>query len=844
MNGLQSLLTHPAVVRFGWTLIHFLWQGAAVAALLALTLLLLRRATAGARYLAACGALLLMTAAPVLTYWHLAPPTGSPQRASAGLPELPDIAPSGNVGVSAPAADPSAARVSPRPLPLLPPAAPRPWHARAMHWIEANLRWFVGAWFCGVLCLSIRLLFGWRGVRRIRRSGVGASETLQNRLKGIAGRLSVARPVRLLTSAIADAPVVIGWFRPVVLFPASVLTQLPPLQLEAILAHELAHVRRHDYLVNLFQTVVETFLFYHPAVHWVSHRVRVEREHCCDDLAVSACGDSALYARALARLAEMSIAAPRLVPAAGGQLLGRIRRLLSADARCDRRASVWVGGTVLAAALLACVIALGASTTAPQEKPGLDAAKSAEGINNLPATRETKTGELNAILRPGPGQPASQELISKMLKENSLWLRPPLRNLVYTFSMTHVGKDDTWKAEVAYAAPNDLTIAYPKEKIYSGKADDTYDPRIAPCPIGLRTVVQGVTFVSPLVEFQAAPQRYDVSMIGEDAASGRDAFVLHIKPIGRPSEKAMQRWDADLKMEARGSKYEYEFFPDEQEIRGVMRTVIGLKCLLEEGPSWKAILAARNANPAEIRWNGWIITLKTSELQGETRTGIDSDWDREFTGKRPAIFTSSRSSGENGMTRILVLGEGERMVDEAYYRELKAKRPGPKLTLPMRVGCGIWDRWYGYGHGHADTDQVWIDKETGGVLREEGFCEGRCEFVIEYGDWEALPGGGRAPTHVTVSLPPSYTDIRGGGKFDMSFMTLGGKAWLLDHLTESFGAGGVSVTASVSDVNAVPENPMEAPAAEKAKETPAGPQTSGTAGVPGNVKVDTPTKRP
>ena len=97
-------------------------------------------------------------------------------------------------------------------------------------------------------------------------------------------------------------PTVIGWLKPVVLLPASALAGLTPRQLEAILAHELAHIRRHDYLVNLLQTLVETLLFYHPAVWWLSRRIRVERENCCDDLAVSLCGDPVAYAAALADL--------------------------------------------------------------------------------------------------------------------------------------------------------------------------------------------------------------------------------------------------------------------------------------------------------------------------------------------------------------------------------------------------------------------------------------------------------------------------------------------------------------------------------------------------------------
>ena len=113
-------------------------------------------------------------------------------------------------------------------------------------------------------------------------------------------RLGVSRPVRLLKSALVEVPTVIGWFRPVILLPAATLTGLTPGQLEAILAHELAHVRRLDYVVNAFQCLVETLMFYHPVAWWISRCIREERENCCDDLVIKVCGDRLAYARALA----------------------------------------------------------------------------------------------------------------------------------------------------------------------------------------------------------------------------------------------------------------------------------------------------------------------------------------------------------------------------------------------------------------------------------------------------------------------------------------------------------------------------------------------------------------
>ncbi len=175
--------------------------------------------------------------------------------------------------------------------------------------------------------------------------------------------MRIARPVRLFASTLSSVPLAVGSIRPVVLLPASALTYLTPPQLEAILAHELAHIRRYDILVNYVQCAIETLLFYHPAVWWVSHQVRTEREHCCDDIACEVCGSPALYARALAEAEALRLAeAPRLaVGATGMPLLARVRRLLGRpDSRRRHTAGLAAGGAALIVAAVAAAALLGA----------------------------------------------------------------------------------------------------------------------------------------------------------------------------------------------------------------------------------------------------------------------------------------------------------------------------------------------------------------------------------------------------------------------------------------------------------------------------------------------------
>jgi hypothetical protein len=172
-------------------------------------------------------------------------------------------------------------------------------------------------------------------------------------------RMAIRQAVRFTQSALVAAPSVVGHLRPIVLLPASAITGLTCAQLEMILAHELAHVRRHDYLVNAAQTIVESLLFFHPGVWWVSAQVRRERENCCDDIAVAVCGDRATYARALFSLETLcgKSVAPS-VAATGGSLVTRIRRLIATPANTEvtmRRSAAWLGGLLVVLAMSALV---------------------------------------------------------------------------------------------------------------------------------------------------------------------------------------------------------------------------------------------------------------------------------------------------------------------------------------------------------------------------------------------------------------------------------------------------------------------------------------------------------
>jgi beta-lactamase regulating signal transducer with metallopeptidase domain/HEAT repeat protein len=353
----------------GWALVHFLWQGALVGAAVGAALATLRRTSASVRYAVASGALVAMALLPVATTWRY---LGTDARsAAAAVPALP--------------ARSAALATEPRALDRPALAAPgavvgaHPAAERSTSRVDSLLPWLVGVWALGVVLLSARLLGGWLRARRLGTTGLSpAPEAVRAALVRLSARLEVGRAVRVFESCLVEVPVAIGWLRPVVLLPASALSGLTVDQLDAILAHELAHVRRHDYVVNLAQSVIETVLFYHPAVWWVSRQIRLERELCCDDLAVAACGDREGYARALVGMERLRQPVPAVaVRANGGSLVMRVRRLLSTEISHAEPAPRW------AASIIALSTALTVGAAAGVLGGGASPAKAAEPVRAM-----------------------------------------------------------------------------------------------------------------------------------------------------------------------------------------------------------------------------------------------------------------------------------------------------------------------------------------------------------------------------------------------------------------------------------------------------------------------------
>ena len=331
-------------VQLAWALVHFLWQGLAIAVIVWITLQLLSKASS--RYKACAGALALMALAPVATFLWLTPHitklsgTRDPVLDTADLPSLATVQTS---------------------------------------WLESHATWLLTLWLAGACLLLIKAVAAWLRARRlVTRQLAPLPADISRAAERLAVSLGVKRARFHSSSRVASA-LVFGWLKPVIVLPAAAIGRLSEAEIEALLAHELAHVMRHDFFVNLLQTFAECALFYHPCVWWVSARMRHERELCCDDVAVAVCRDEVLYSKALLRLEELRME-PALA-ATGGRLRDRIQRLLNTP----ETSRISAAPVVALALLIGVSVALLAQNPPPPPEPPAPPPAAAPSPDKAPA---------------------------------------------------------------------------------------------------------------------------------------------------------------------------------------------------------------------------------------------------------------------------------------------------------------------------------------------------------------------------------------------------------------------------------------------------------------------------
>jgi beta-lactamase regulating signal transducer with metallopeptidase domain len=312
----------------GWTLVHFCWQASVIALLYRGIDAGLAKARGNVRYVVSLAALLSMFAVSVVTLGYEAM-QGAEDRATMQASAA-AVSHDGPIEVAPGKVADSSVEVA-----LSGPMDISAYIARVMPWLDAF-------WLLGVLCLSVRTVGGWWLLQQLRRTAiVKVPASVHESFTRLYVRMGIKRRVDLRVCGRIAGPLAMGIVRMLVLLPASALTSLNAEQLEVVLAHELAHIRRADYLWNMLQTMIETLFFFHPAVWWVSNNLREQRELCCDDVALACCSDPMVYATALLCLEEQRGSRLHLAMALDGHqsasgLKARIVRILGEAAQGRR----------------------------------------------------------------------------------------------------------------------------------------------------------------------------------------------------------------------------------------------------------------------------------------------------------------------------------------------------------------------------------------------------------------------------------------------------------------------------------------------------------------------------
>lgn len=394
MTHISFWISSSLTQTLAWTLLHFLWQGLALAGVCAAVMAACR--SASARYIVALSALALMLAAPVITFFVL--------QQSAAVRVAENAATVGSSAAIASVAPPNFASASSV------PSSPAPLRSDA-------LLWLVEAWFAGVVFFSLRTAGGLIVVQRLRRNQTRPiASPLLEKCRALQRRMHIERVIRYCECLALEAPAVIGWFRPIVLLPVTALSGLSEDQLAAVISHELAHIRRLDSLINLFQIAAETLLFYHPAVWWLNKRIRAERENCCDDAALAVCGNPVEYARALTLMEEWRQRPALAMAANGSPLVARVARMLGIASPRNgiRTAGFAAAALCLAGALFAAnaLMAAGRSVSPPNINVSLSPAEQLVPLartNSIAEPRAKVSASFSADqFVPAQSQPAPQ----------------------------------------------------------------------------------------------------------------------------------------------------------------------------------------------------------------------------------------------------------------------------------------------------------------------------------------------------------------------------------------------------------------------------------------------------
>jgi beta-lactamase regulating signal transducer with metallopeptidase domain len=323
MNIPAIIISDQTIHALGWTLIHSLWQGAAIGLILTAVLTYLRHRNARLRYIAYLGGLVLIFILSLLTFSFISHHQEQVAQVTASQKTVRDPFVNGVLLlIKQGTAEAVSSNLSGIKHSI----------ASVIDFIETNTPVFVVIWFVGMAIFLVKFLGGLAYAHRVKSYKTKpVGEEILKCFSEIKKKINLSRSVRLVESAMVRIPMVVGCLKPVILLPAGVVTGLPMQQIETILVHELVHIYRRDYLINIFQSLMEVLFFFNPVIWWISRSIRIERENICDDMTLAYCGDSLTYAKALASLQDIEEDVAVVATAFTGkkdQLLNRICRII------------------------------------------------------------------------------------------------------------------------------------------------------------------------------------------------------------------------------------------------------------------------------------------------------------------------------------------------------------------------------------------------------------------------------------------------------------------------------------------------------------------------------------
>ena len=406
---IEYILSPQSVEALGWTLLHSLWQGAVFAILLVLLLIVLRSYTAQSRYVVAVGLLFAFFLSVSATFWQ----QWQQANMRLDLTDSPfnkqlreDVFVLNNSTEKVGESDKADENIIQNKNEIL-AKDQSSWLLSFRAYFDYHLPLIVTLWLLGIFFLQLRFLGQLAYVQRLKHYGTQLfPPAWSDKIEELEGKLRIQKKVNYLTSLRVESPMVIGWLKPVVLLPRQLLNNLSESEIYAILAHELAHIRREDFIVNLIQTFLCNVFFFHPGIWWMSNRIDDEREHCCDDLAVAATGSAASYAKTLINVSEFQLKMQEGTPLAmalsgkgktrsRGGFSARIRRLFMVGNRAGSFREGFATSCILIAALFIGVVATGRSVSNSETTNPVGISHTEKAKQPVPTTETTRPLETN-----------------------------------------------------------------------------------------------------------------------------------------------------------------------------------------------------------------------------------------------------------------------------------------------------------------------------------------------------------------------------------------------------------------------------------------------------------------